>query len=103
MANIQLRVWAEFAELPEAEDAIDDNVSPRFTTWLEPPAALLALLPAAAAIACEGLGEDDSSGGLGEIDEVSCDGGTCEPRAIDPSCTPVPAKGAATGALEAGD
>jgi hypothetical protein len=32
MANIQLRVWAEFAALPEAEDAIDDNVSPRFMT-----------------------------------------------------------------------
>jgi hypothetical protein len=75
MANIQLRVWAEFAELPEVVDAIDDNVSPRFTTWLEPPAAL-ALLAAPAAIACEGLGEDESSGAVGEIDEVSCAGGT---------------------------
>jgi hypothetical protein len=32
MANIQLRVCGEFAELPEADDAIEDNVSPRFTT-----------------------------------------------------------------------
>jgi hypothetical protein len=32
MANIQLRVWGEFAESPEAEDAIDESVSPRFTT-----------------------------------------------------------------------
>jgi hypothetical protein len=32
MANIQLRVCGEFAALPEADVAIEDNVSPRFTT-----------------------------------------------------------------------
>jgi hypothetical protein len=32
MASIQLRVCGEFAEPPEAELAIEDNVSPRFTT-----------------------------------------------------------------------
>jgi hypothetical protein len=32
MANIQLRVSGEFAALPAAEAAIDESVSPRFTT-----------------------------------------------------------------------
>jgi hypothetical protein len=31
MANIQLRVCGEFAEAPDADVAIDDSVSPRFT------------------------------------------------------------------------
>ena len=85
MANIQLRVCGEFAEAPEAEEAIDDKVSPRLTTWLEPPSAL-AELPAPADIARDELGAgDDSPGGVGEIEEVSCAGGTCEPRAIAPS------------------
>src|SRR6187399_1581741 len=98
MANIQLRVCGEFVAAPEAEVAICDNVSPRLTVWLVPPAAL-ALLPAPADI---GRGALDSSGALGEMDDVSCDGGTCDPRAIAPSCAPAPAAGAATGALEAG-
>jgi hypothetical protein len=31
MANIQLRVCGEFGAAPEADDAIEDSVSPRFT------------------------------------------------------------------------
>jgi hypothetical protein len=61
--------------LPEADDAIDDSVSPRFTTWLEPLAAL-GLLPAPAAIAGAGGDPVDSPGGVGEINDVSCEGGT---------------------------
>jgi hypothetical protein len=32
MANIQLRVCGELGAPPEADVAIEDNVSPRFTT-----------------------------------------------------------------------
>ena len=108
MANIQLRVCGEFAELPEAAEAIDDNVSPRLMTWVEPLAAL-AVLPTPAEVGRAALEEDvgvgllAASGGVGEIEEVSCDGGTCDPRAIAPSCAPAPAVGAATGAFEADD
>src|SRR5579864_5183088 len=112
MANIQLRVCGAFGPVPEAVSAIDESVSPVFTTWLEPPAALgplvalalvapaLALLPAPRGDAVAAAGS--AGGGVGEIEEVSCAAGTSL-RAIAPSCEPAPVVGAATGAFAADD
>src|SRR5262245_33417332 len=109
MANIQLCVCGVFGPSPDVEDATPDRVSPCLTTCVEPLSALaLGVLPAPrdevdGAGAGVGAGAGDPSlGGTGDIEDVSCEGGTSA-RAMDPSRDPVPVDGAATGALLATD
>src|SRR5262245_16611174 len=115
MASIQLCVCAEFGPEPEVSEATEERVSPCLTTWVEPLSAL-EMLPAPRAEAEPGVGAGlglgigagaaTSLGGTGDMDDVSCEGGTSvlrSTRAIAPSRGPAPVDGAATGVLLATD
>ena len=107
MASIQLRVCGEFGGAPDADDAIDDSVSPRLTTCV---ASRCARQLAAAALqpqfetlrrrvrarrslgSCRGVGDD--------VGEVSCAGGAASHRAQSrPSRAPAPRRRRRHGAI----
>src|SRR5262249_26574926 len=98
MGSIQLRGCGGLAERREAATAIDDSVSPRLTTWVEPPDAVGLLPPPLGrarvdVLLPESLGVVAAGASVGAAAAGAC----WAPRLMAPSRAPPPELGAATG------